>query len=70
MTQFLRPQLSSEREYTGEGNGSNLILNRHKHLALRQQRELLPIFRVKREILFLLENCRTLVLLGGLSPFP
>eukprot|EP01039_Chlorochromonas_danica_P009111 gene9111-10058_t len=64
MTQFLRPQLSSEREYSGEGNGSNLILNRHKHLALRQQRELLPIFRVKKEILYAIENYRTLVLLG------
>lgn len=47
-----------------------MIINRHKHLSLRQQRELLPIFRVKREILYALEKHRTLVLIGGEIAFP
>lgn len=67
--QFLRPQTTSERENAGEVGG-NLIINRHKHLSLRQQRELLPIFRVKREILYALEKYRTLVLIGGEIAFP
>jgi ATP-dependent RNA helicase DDX35 len=64
MSGFLRPQLSSERE-TGDEAVSTLIINRYKHLGIRQQRELLPIFRVKRDILYLLEKFRTLVLIGG-----
>lgn len=64
MSVFLRPQVASERDVSSEG-GVSLVLNRHKHLSLKQQRELLPIHRVKNEILYLLEKFTTLVLVGG-----
>eukprot|EP01031_Cornospumella_fuschlensis_P027321 gene27321-33006_t len=63
MSAFLRPVVVSERDTPSEG-GANLVLNRYKHLSLKQQRELLPICRVKKEILYLLEKFTTLVLVG------
>lgn len=39
--------------------------NRQKHLPIHKQRELLPIFRYKTSILYLLEKYQTLVLVGG-----
>lgn len=41
--------------------------HRHKHLTLRQQRELLPIFRYKYSILYSLEKYKTLILIGGIG---
>lgn len=51
-----------ERDHDGF---AGVINNRHKHYSIKQQRESLPIFRCRTQILYLLEKYRTLVLIGG-----
>merc|ERR1719223_824849 len=77
MAQFWRPQNPSvASSSSGSSSQDNvnltidsseaavLTVNRHKHLSLQQQRQLLPINRYRNEILYALETYRTLVLVG------
>jgi HrpA-like RNA helicase len=41
---------------------------RNKHLSLSYQRQLLPISRLKREILYAIEEYKTVVLVGETGP--
>ncbi len=59
-----RPHEDADRE-TETTALMPLHSQRHKHLPLNKQRELLPIFRYKNEILYSLEKFNTLILLGG-----
>lgn len=61
--QFLRPDRDIHLDGVPESSAS-VIYNRHRHLPLRHQRELLPIFRVRKEILYLVEKFRAVVLIG------
>lgn len=45
--------------------GTTLHSLRQKHLPIHKQRELLPIYRYRSAILYLLEKYQTLILLGG-----
>lgn len=65
MQMFQRPQTSLDRDPQLSQAGTSLHYNRHKHLSLRQQRELLPIYRHKTAILYAVEKFRTVVLIGG-----
>lgn len=47
-----------------EGAGSCLTYNPHMNLSLSQQRQRLPIFKCRNQILYLLEKYRTVVIVG------
>lgn len=47
-----------------EGAGSCLTYNPHMNLTLTQQRQKLPIFKCRNQILYLLEKYRTVVIVG------
>jgi HrpA-like RNA helicase len=67
MAKFWRPPAADiDKGVVRDGEGGALLsVNRHKHLALSQQRQLLPIFRYRTEILYAIEKYQTLVLIGG-----
>ena len=67
MAKFWRPAATDiDKGAVRDGDSSALLsFNRHKHLALSQQRQLLPIFRYRSQILYALEKYNTLVLVGG-----
>ena len=49
----------------GEQEGNKEIYNvRNKHLPLQYQRQLLPINRLRREILYCVEKYQTVILVG------
>lgn len=57
--QFWRPSLGDR------GTEDRVAIpNRHKHLPLLQQRQLLPLFRHKKQILYALEKFSTLILVS------
>jgi HrpA-like RNA helicase len=47
-------------------SGIPIHSKRQKHLPIQRQRELLPIYRYKTNILYLLEKYQTLVIVGGI----
>lgn len=49
--------------------GQEIYNGRNKHLPLLYQRQLLPIYRLKREILYCIENYQTVILVGETGPF-
>lgn len=58
-SQFWRPSLGDR------SNEDRIpIANRHKHLPLTQQRQLLTVFRYRKQILYALEKFSTLVLIS------
>jgi hypothetical protein len=69
MAKFWKPsgidQAASGTVRDAGGEVSGLVNNRHKHMPLNQQRQLLPIFAYKSQILYALEKYRTIVLIGG-----
>lgn len=36
----------------------------YRHLTLKQQRERLPVFKLRKELLYLLENYQTVIVVG------
>jgi hypothetical protein len=58
---FIKASTGVERE----SNEPVLISNKLKHMSVQRQRESLPIYRYKTEILYLIENFQTLILVGG-----
>ena len=72
MSNYWRPQTIINHDIIRENNASattssSIVMNRHKHLSISQQRQLLPIFQCKNQILYALEKFRTVVLVGGNS---
>jgi ATP-dependent RNA helicase DDX35 len=67
MAKFWRPAATDiDKGAVRDGDSSVLInANRHKHLALSQQRQLLPIFKLRTHILYAVDRYRTVVLVGG-----
>lgn len=55
------------RDHSGASSCDLLpaLTNRHKHLSVDQQRQLLPIFHCRRQILYALEKYNSVVLVGG-----
>lgn len=66
MAKFWKPTGATlDKEGVRDSASSTLFnVNRHKHLSLHQQRQLLPIYRYRSQILYALEKYRTLVLVG------
>ena len=67
MAQFWRPKSSSAPPHTlliDTDNSEIPIVNRNKHLSLHQQRQVLPIYQYRNQILYAVEKYRTLVLVG------
>lgn len=66
MSKFWKPTgVVVNKEGDRDGASSTLLnVNRHKHLSLSQQRQLLPIHRYKSQILYAMEKYSTLVLVG------
>ena len=52
------------QERTSDEASDLVVVNKFKHLPLTIQRQKLPIFRNRSHILYLLENYRTLILVG------
>ena len=57
--------LQSERTVEGDGAGSFVQYNSNISLSMQQQRQRLPVFKYRNQILHLLEKYQTLVLSGS-----
>ncbi|XP_069740321.1 probable ATP-dependent RNA helicase DHX35 isoform X1 [Narcine bancroftii] len=56
--------ISEERVSSAEATGTTVIYNRYASLSIEQQRQKLPIFKHRNNILYLVENYQTLVIVG------
>ena len=60
---FWRP--GSDRSTVSDGGSSvYLVNNKHTHLPIHQQRQLLPIYEHRSKILYALERYQALILVG------
>ncbi|XP_042561269.1 probable ATP-dependent RNA helicase DHX35, partial [Clupea harengus] len=58
------PGISEERELTTETTGSPVIYNPHTALSIEKQRQNLPVFKHRNNILYLLESYQTVIIVG------
>ncbi|XP_008317580.1 probable ATP-dependent RNA helicase DHX35 [Cynoglossus semilaevis] len=58
------PGISEERELNTETTGSPIIFNPHTTLSIEKQRQKLPVFKHRNNILFLLESFQTVIIVG------
>jgi hypothetical protein len=67
MAKFWRPQGADPDKGAMRDAGEPLLFcgSRNRNLSLQQQRQMLPIFRYREQILYALEKYITLVLVGG-----
>ncbi|XP_052062494.1 probable ATP-dependent RNA helicase DHX35 isoform X1 [Mytilus californianus] len=56
--------LNEERKYTNEDSGATVIYNPNRSLSIEQQRQRLPVFKLRNHILYLLEKYQTVVIVG------
>ncbi|XP_061297454.1 probable ATP-dependent RNA helicase DHX35 isoform X3 [Pezoporus flaviventris] len=56
--------VSEERQNPAESSSISVIYNPYASLSIEQQRQKLPIFKLRNHILYLVENYQTLVLVG------
>uniref|UniRef100_A0A670K878 RNA helicase n=1 Tax=Podarcis muralis TaxID=64176 RepID=A0A670K878_PODMU len=56
--------LSEERQSAGESSSVSVIYNPYVSLSIEQQRQKLPVFKLRNHILYLVENYQTLVIVG------
>ncbi|XP_074068065.1 putative ATP-dependent RNA helicase DHX35 isoform X2 [Macrotis lagotis] len=56
--------ISEERQSTAESSGTTVIYNPHAALSIEQQRQKLPVFKLRNHILYLIENYQTVVIVG------
>uniref|UniRef100_A0A8B9FYI1 Probable ATP-dependent RNA helicase DHX35 n=1 Tax=Amazona collaria TaxID=241587 RepID=A0A8B9FYI1_9PSIT len=56
--------VSEERQSPAESSSISVIYNPYASLSIEQQRQKLPIFKLRNHILYLVENYQTLVLIG------
>lgn len=59
MAEFWKPSVDR-----GVDDQSAIFYNRHKNLSIPQQRQSLPIWKYREQILYALERYTTLVLVG------
>uniref|UniRef100_A0A8C3CU37 DEAH-box helicase 35 n=1 Tax=Cairina moschata TaxID=8855 RepID=A0A8C3CU37_CAIMO len=56
--------VSEERQSPAESGGVTIIYNPYASLSIEQQRQKLPVFKLRNHILYLVENYQTLVIVG------
>ncbi|XP_025033358.1 probable ATP-dependent RNA helicase DHX35 isoform X1 [Python bivittatus] len=56
--------LSEERQNAAESSSVSVIYNPYISLSVEQQRQKLPVFKLRNHILYLVENYQTLVIVG------
>ncbi|KAM6341052.1 putative ATP-dependent RNA helicase DHX35 isoform 3-T4 [Alca torda] len=56
--------VSEERQSPAESSGITVIYNPYASLSIEQQRQKLPVFKLRNHILYLVENYQTLVIVG------
>ncbi len=61
---FWRPGIERSGGGSSDHEASYLINNSNAHLPLQLQRQKLPIFQHKNSILYALERCQALILVG------
>ncbi|XP_047439691.1 probable ATP-dependent RNA helicase DHX35 [Mugil cephalus] len=58
------PGISEERELNSETTGSPIIFNPHTALSIEKQRQKLPVFKHRNNILYLVESFQTVIIVG------
>uniref|UniRef100_A0A8D3A7L7 RNA helicase n=1 Tax=Scophthalmus maximus TaxID=52904 RepID=A0A8D3A7L7_SCOMX len=58
------PGISEERELNTETTGSPIIFNPHTALSIEKQRQKLPVFKHRNNILYLVESFQTVIVVG------
>ncbi|XP_058418681.1 probable ATP-dependent RNA helicase DHX35 isoform X3 [Diceros bicornis minor] len=56
--------ISEERQSLAENSGTTIVYNPYAALSIEQQRQKLPVFKLRNHILYLVENYQTLVIVG------
>ncbi|XP_069508390.1 probable ATP-dependent RNA helicase DHX35 isoform X2 [Ambystoma mexicanum] len=56
--------ISEERQSAAEVSGTAVVYNPHASLSIEQQRQRLPVFKLRNHILYLVENFQTVVIVG------
>uniref|UniRef100_A0A8C5JWT2 RNA helicase n=1 Tax=Jaculus jaculus TaxID=51337 RepID=A0A8C5JWT2_JACJA len=56
--------ISEERQSVTESSGTTVIYNPYVALSIEQQRQKLPVFKLRNHILYLIENYQTVVIVG------
>ncbi|XP_043351663.1 probable ATP-dependent RNA helicase DHX35 isoform X5 [Dermochelys coriacea] len=56
--------ITEERQSAAESTGVSVIYNPYASLSIEQQRQKLPVFKLRNHILYLVENYQTLVIVG------
>ncbi|XP_034351578.1 putative ATP-dependent RNA helicase DHX35 isoform X2 [Arvicanthis niloticus] len=56
--------ISEERQSVAENSGTPVIYNPYAALSIEQQRQKLPVFKLRNHILYLVENYQTVVIVG------
>lgn len=57
--------LEEERKSSGESDNQVAVFNPNKSLSIEQQRQKLPIFKVRNHILYLVEKYQTVIIVGS-----
>uniref|UniRef100_A0A3Q3LHW9 RNA helicase n=1 Tax=Labrus bergylta TaxID=56723 RepID=A0A3Q3LHW9_9LABR len=58
------PGISEERELNSETTGSPIVFNPHTALSIEKQRQKLPVFKHRNNILYLVESYQTVIIVG------
>ncbi|XP_075867233.1 putative ATP-dependent RNA helicase DHX35 isoform X2 [Microcebus murinus] len=56
--------ISEERQSITENSGTTVVYNPYAALSIEQQRQKLPVFKLRNHILYLIENYQTVVIVG------
>uniref|UniRef100_A0A2K6G1S3 RNA helicase n=1 Tax=Propithecus coquereli TaxID=379532 RepID=A0A2K6G1S3_PROCO len=56
--------ISEERQSIAENSGTTIVYNPYAALSIEQQRQKLPVFKLRNHILYLIENYQTVVIVG------
>ncbi|XP_054323504.2 probable ATP-dependent RNA helicase DHX35 isoform X3 [Pongo pygmaeus] len=71
LVKFWRPgtegpgvSISEERQSLAENSGTTVVYNPYAALSIEQQRQKLPVFKLRNHILYLIENYQTVVIVG------
>ncbi|XP_071465022.1 probable ATP-dependent RNA helicase DHX35 isoform X2 [Marmota flaviventris] len=56
--------ISEERQSVTENSGTTIVYNPYAALSIEQQRQKLPVFKLRNHILYLIENYQTVVIVG------
>ncbi|XP_040837404.1 probable ATP-dependent RNA helicase DHX35 isoform X1 [Ochotona curzoniae] len=56
--------ISEERPSLAENSGTTIVYNPYAALSIEQQRQKLPVFKLRNHILYLIENYQTVVIVG------